>query len=211
LPFPLPLPFPTRVHPVPLRALGQLLATGSEPANGTSVIRSLQAVLLALGNEGHRHGHLGGQVLGRSGRGKGKGRGRDQNPGRRNAPRLAGSHRSADEASSTASRRRHWTGRALCYDGPSPALGKEVGNAAIASTLTTTLLVVVVYFWVVRLVDMNEKEPIWAMTMLFVLGAGASIVLPMIVPPDLLDLSVVRRPWSRSSRDSARWGPACMC
>ncbi len=74
---------------------------------------------------------------------------------------------------------------------------------SIASTLATTLLVVVVYFWVVRLVDMNEKEPLWAMGLLFGLGAAASLALPLVVPPQLLDLSAVP---SAVFRELARFG-----
>jgi len=62
---------------------------------------------------------------------------------------------------------------------------------AFASTITTTVLVVVVYFWVVRLIDMNEKEPLWAMALLFALGSGAAVVLPWLAPADVLALSVV--------------------
>ncbi len=61
----------------------------------------------------------------------------------------------------------------------------------LLSTLTTTTLVVIVYFWVVRLIDMNEKEPIWAMSMLFALGACASVALRLLAPTSLLDLTVL--------------------
>jgi len=61
----------------------------------------------------------------------------------------------------------------------------------IASTIATTALVIIVYFAVVRLIDMNEKEPLWAMSMLFLLGAAAGALLPWFVSPGILDLTVL--------------------
>lgn len=76
---------------------------------------------------------------------------------------------------------------------------------AIVSTLATTLLVIVVYFWVVRVLDMNEKEPLWAMTLLFVLGGLASLALPVLVPPEVLELRLTP---SAVVKELARFGAA---
>jgi hypothetical protein len=57
------------------------------------------------------------------------------------------------------------------------------------ATLVTTVLIAGVYLFVVRLIDMNEKEPWWAMAMLFVLGAGASIAVLSLVPASVTELS----------------------
>lgn len=73
----------------------------------------------------------------------------------------------------------------------------------IASTIATTALVIVVYFGVVRLIDMNEKEPLWAMSMLFLLGAAGGVLLPWFVSPGILDLTVLP---GASLREVARFG-----
>lgn len=73
----------------------------------------------------------------------------------------------------------------------------------IASTIATTALVIVLYFGVVRLIDMNEKEPLWAMGMLFALGGAAGLILPWIVSPGTLDLTVLP---GASLREVARFG-----
>lgn len=73
----------------------------------------------------------------------------------------------------------------------------------LASTIATTALVIAVYFGVVRLIDMNEKEPLWAMSMLFLLGAAAGALLPWFVSPGLLDLTVLP---GASLREVSRFG-----
>lgn len=45
----------------------------------------------------------------------------------------------------------------------------------MTSTLISTLLLAVLYLSVVRFVDMNEKEPLWAMLMVFALGALGAV------------------------------------
>lgn len=72
----------------------------------------------------------------------------------------------------------------------------------IGSTIATTALVIVVYFSIVRLIDMNEKEPLWAMFLLFVMGAAAGVVLPLVVSPGVLDLTVLP---GASLRETARF------
>jgi protease PrsW len=62
------------------------------------------------------------------------------------------------------------------------------GSVDAGSTLLTTALMVVCYLVIVRLVDMNEKEPLWAMAAFFVLGAGVSVALVQAVGTPVLDL-----------------------
>ena len=54
------------------------------------------------------------------------------------------------------------------------------------STLLTTGLMVVLYVTLVRFVDMNEKEPLWAMLLFFVLGGAVSFAFAKLAPPALL-------------------------
>lgn len=65
------------------------------------------------------------------------------------------------------------------------------GSVDAGSTLVTTALMVVCYLIIVRLVDMNEKEPLWAMAAFFVLGAGTSVALVQAVGTPVLDLQPV--------------------
>lgn len=62
------------------------------------------------------------------------------------------------------------------------------GSVDAGSTLLTTALMVVCYLVIVRLVDMNEKEPLWAMAAFFILGAGVSVALVQAVGTPVLDL-----------------------
>ncbi|MBK7581465.1 MAG: PrsW family intramembrane metalloprotease [Myxococcales bacterium] len=63
------------------------------------------------------------------------------------------------------------------------------------STLISTLLLSLLYLAIVRFVDMNEKEPLWAMLMVFFLGAGAAVVTSLVASNSLLGLSV----WASAS------------
>ena len=60
-----------------------------------------------------------------------------------------------------------------------------------APTLAIALLMAVIYLAVVRLVDMNEKEPLWAVAMLFVLGGLGACALGLGVNLAVLELRVV--------------------
>lgn len=53
------------------------------------------------------------------------------------------------------------------------------------SALVTTGLMVVLYVTLVRLVDMNEKEPLWAMLLFFALGGVVAFALAALAPPAL--------------------------
>lgn len=49
----------------------------------------------------------------------------------------------------------------------------------MTSTLITSLLLAVLYLFIVRFVDMNEKEPLWAMLLLFILGATGAVIVSL--------------------------------
>jgi hypothetical protein len=59
------------------------------------------------------------------------------------------------------------------------------------ATLAITLLMALVYLGVVRLVDMNEKEPLWAVAMLFAFGGLAACGLGLGVNLAVLELRVL--------------------
>ncbi len=59
-----------------------------------------------------------------------------------------------------------------------------------ASTLALTIVIAFVYLVVIRLVDLNEKEPLWAVGMLFGFGALAACVQRLLMP-GLIDLNVI--------------------
>ncbi|MBW2523892.1 MAG: hypothetical protein JRI23_06950 [Deltaproteobacteria bacterium] len=60
-----------------------------------------------------------------------------------------------------------------------------------APTLAVTLLMALIYLVVVRLVDLNEKEPLWAVAMMFALGGLAACALGLSVNLAVLELTVV--------------------
>jgi len=59
----------------------------------------------------------------------------------------------------------------------------------MAASLAVTAVVALLYLWVVRLLDFNEKEPLWAVLMLFVGGAVAAAVLLLVTPGAFLELN----------------------
>lgn len=65
----------------------------------------------------------------------------------------------------------------------------------MTSTLISTLLLAILYLAVVRFVDMNEKEPLWAMLMVFVLGAVGASAVALVASNTLLGLNL----WASSS------------
>lgn len=65
----------------------------------------------------------------------------------------------------------------------------------MTSTLISTLLLAALYLAVVRFVDMNEKEPLWAMLMVFFLGASGAAVTALVASNTLLNLNL----WASSS------------
>src|SRR5512140_517256 len=60
----------------------------------------------------------------------------------------------------------------------------------MAFTLISTLLMAVLYLGLVRFVDMNEKEPLWAMLLVFGLGAVSAVLVTLLANQMLLGLNV---------------------
>jgi RsiW-degrading membrane proteinase PrsW (M82 family) len=60
----------------------------------------------------------------------------------------------------------------------------------MTSTLITTPTLAVLYLFIVRFVDMNEKEPLWAMLLLFVLGAIGSVIVSFGLSRALVGVSI---------------------
>ena len=65
----------------------------------------------------------------------------------------------------------------------------QVEQASPAYALAVALVVAVIYLALIRFLDMNEKEPLWAMAMLFVLGAVAAGFVTLLVPSRVLVLT----------------------
>lgn len=59
----------------------------------------------------------------------------------------------------------------------------------MAASLAVTAVVALLYLLVVRLLDFNEKEPLWAVLMLFGGGAVAAALLLMLTPGAFLELN----------------------
>jgi hypothetical protein len=58
------------------------------------------------------------------------------------------------------------------------------------TTLAVTVAMAATYLVVLRLIDLNEKEPLWAIGMLFAAGGVAAMVLGLTVDSTLLELTV---------------------
>jgi protease PrsW len=70
-----------------------------------------------------------------------------------------------------------------------------------AYALSLALLIAVIYFAVVRFMDVNEKEPLWAVGLLFALGAIFAAILLTVSPP-ALELSVL---WESVTEELAKF------
>ncbi len=60
-----------------------------------------------------------------------------------------------------------------------------------AYALSLAVIISAVYLAVVRFMDLNEKEPLWAMGLVFSLGAVAVAVLPPVVSPVVMELNTL--------------------
>jgi hypothetical protein len=60
----------------------------------------------------------------------------------------------------------------------------------MTSTLITSLLLAVLYLFIVRFVDMNEKEPLWAMLLLFILGGIGAVIVSVGLSHALVGASI---------------------
>lgn len=68
-----------------------------------------------------------------------------------------------------------------------------------AYALSLALIVAAIYLAIVRFMDLNEKEPLWAVGMVFALGAAAAAVLPLLVGSTVLELSALGGPVAEES------------
>src|SRR5437870_3499976 len=59
-----------------------------------------------------------------------------------------------------------------------------------ADALALTVIVGVIYLAVVRFLDLNEKEPLWAIGLLFLIGAVVAFFLNLVVDSAVLELKV---------------------
>jgi hypothetical protein len=59
-----------------------------------------------------------------------------------------------------------------------------------ATDLAYALVVAVIYLGILRLVDLNEKEPLWAIGLLFTYGAAAAVLVHLLLGSPLLRLGV---------------------
>jgi RsiW-degrading membrane proteinase PrsW (M82 family) len=57
--------------------------------------------------------------------------------------------------------------------------------------LFATFLVAAVYLFLLRLVDLNEREPLWSVLLLFALGIAAAVSLALLVRSPVLELTFV--------------------
>lgn len=86
---------------------------------------------------------------------------------------------------------------------------RKTGDAMVFAQLTAegayalslTLIVAVVYLAIVRFMDLNEKEPLWAVGLLFFTGLVSAAVLSLLVGSDVLALSV---PWGPMAEEVAK-------
>ena len=75
-------------------------------------------------------------------------------------------------------------------------------TAGGAYALSLAVVVAIIYLAVVRFMDLNEKEPLWAMGLLFFLGFIFAAVLPLLVGSAVLELTVL---WGAVAEEAAKF------
>lgn len=70
----------------------------------------------------------------------------------------------------------------------------DISVAGALGVVALTIALAAVFLLLLRLVDMNEKEPAWAMVVVFTSGAGCGLLLYVLVPSTTLQLTSVRGP-----------------
>lgn len=70
-------------------------------------------------------------------------------------------------------------------------------TAGGAYALSLAIIVAIIYLALVRFMDLNEKEPLWAVGMMFLLGAVTATVLPLLIGYSVLELNPVLGPCPR--------------
>lgn len=84
---------------------------------------------------------------------------------------------------------------------PAPYVVSGAGTPGLYA-LSLAVVVAAIYLALVRFMDLNEKEPLWAVGLLFFLGALAAAAVALIVPSTVRELSVV---WGAVSDETARF------
>lgn len=64
--------------------------------------------------------------------------------------------------------------------------------AAASFAISLTIVVALVYLAVVRVIDVNEREPLWGAAVVLGLGAGAGMLVRLLVDPAALELTSFR-------------------
>lgn len=75
-------------------------------------------------------------------------------------------------------------------------------SAEGAYALSLALIVAIIYLALVRFMDLNEKEPLWAVGAMFLLGAVAAAILPLLVGYAVLELNPL---WEALSDEVAKF------
>src|SRR4029453_9361759 len=69
--------------------------------------------------------------------------------------------------------------------------------------VSLAVVVAVIFLALLRLMDPYEKEPLWAISVVFALGAFAGMLLPLLLSPTVLGLSIW---WSAVATEMATFG-----
>ena len=75
-------------------------------------------------------------------------------------------------------------------------------TAGGAYALSVAVIIAVIYLAVVRFMDLNEKEPLWAVGLLFLFGVIFAAVLPLLVGSNVLELTVL---WGPVAEEAAKF------
>ena len=78
----------------------------------------------------------------------------------------------------------------------------QVNTGSGAYALALAVIIAAIYLAVVRFMDLNEKEPLWAVGFLFFLGAIFAAILPLLVSSIVLELSTF---WGAVAEELAKF------
>lgn len=84
---------------------------------------------------------------------------------------------------------------------PEPHVISQVGTPGLYA-LSLAVMVAAIYLALVRFMDLNEKEPLWAVGLLFALGAFSAMVMPLFVSSAVRELSFF---WGAVSEETAKF------
>jgi len=78
----------------------------------------------------------------------------------------------------------------------------QAATGSGAYALSLAVVVAAIYLALVRFMDLNEKEPLWAVGLLFSLGVVSAVVLPLLVGSVVLELSTI---WGSVAEETAKF------